>query len=248
MKNIPFQSVLSCAAVILCLLWLIYPERNIEPVIVLLLLSVSLAPLYWTEFGPWVDEVKIRKSEFSILESKHRLNAIEGDFDKFCKGVCLDLKRQKFKNYPTSVEVFFEQTDFRVVARFSNGEKADIRPLIEIGYDDGDIKFPKQTNRYALLQFDIDNDGIDEILLCVVDVEEFQKSMQVCILKYHPPHFSSDAARKKNWDVFRDVIAHGVHQDKISIDSGSIIIKRNFRDFVYKWNFVDGSLLYTGSA
>jgi hypothetical protein len=249
MKKIPYQFILSFIAILLCLLWFIYPDRNLEPLIVLLLLAVSLTPLYWLEFGPWLDELRIRNCKFSILESKHKLNALEGDFEEFSNGVSLKLKRQKSRNYPTYVKIFFEQTDLRFIAYFKNGEKVDIRPKIEIGYDDGDqLRFPKQSNQYALVQFDIDNDGVDEILLCVIDADKFQKTMQVCVLKFHSPYFYPDVAREGNWHVFQDVIAYGVHQDKIFLDSGSITIKRDFRDFVYKWNFVDGSLLYTGTA
>lgn len=249
MRKIPYQFILSSIAILACLVWLAYPDRNLEPLVVLLLVGVSLVPLYWLEFGPWLDGFKIRRCKFALLESKHKINAIEGDFKKFCDGVNLTLKRQRCENYPVCVKVFFEQTDLRVVAYFRNGEKVDIRPKIKIGYEEeGEVIFPKQTNEYALAQFDIDNDGIDEILLCVVDVEDFQKSMQVCVLKYHPPYFYSDVSRMANWQVFERVIAHGVHQDKISIDTGSITIRCNFRDFVYKWDFVDGCLLYTGTA
>jgi hypothetical protein len=250
MKKTPFHFLLISLAILIAAAWVIFPARNLEPIIVLVITIVALTPYYQSEFLPWLDNFRLRQNGLNFLEAKSRLNAIEGCFDSFSKGVRLKLRRQHFPNYPTEAFVFFEQTDMQLLVEFPKGEKLYLRKGIEVGYEQGqEVPLPKMSNKYFLAQYDIDGDGIDELLFGVIDVEEFQCTVQVSVLKYHPPLFYSDVVRGGNWKIAKGVIAYGVHSEtKIKLEPGSISIARNFKGLVYKWSFIDGKTVYIGDA
>lgn len=250
MRKPPIQFILSFLAILIAIVWVVVPNRNLEPLIVLVISVVALTPFYRSEFLPWIDNLKLQSGKFKYLESKSKLNAIEGDFDEFSNGINLVLRKQRFTNYPIEAAVFFEQIDMQLLVRFPEGEKLYLRKGIEVGYEpDQEVSMPKLSNRYFLAQFDIDNDGVDELLFGVIDAEDFQNTVQISVLKYHPPLYSVDIARAGNWQSFGKLVAYGVHQSvKVKLAPGTITIARNFRDLEYKWSFIDKKAVYIGSA
>ena len=218
--------------------------------IVFLLVVITLPALYKFELLPWLDKLRIKKNNFAYLLSTKKLNAIEGDFSFFDKGAFLRLNKQGFENYPSTLIVFFEQTDFKLRVDFDGKDKVYVSPNLKIGYlSDKECSVPKSSNKYFVVQYDIDGDGIDELLYGVIDKEDFQSTVEVAVPRYHPPLFSKDVNRPENWERLEDMVAYGVQGDVIvEIESNSLVIKRNFRDLYFKWAFVDGKVVHLGNA
>ncbi|BCD97719.1 hypothetical protein MARGE09_P1920 [Marinagarivorans cellulosilyticus] len=244
------ETTLSALAIFLAIGWVIFPDANFEPVIVLLLLVIGFVPIYQHQIHPWWDSYRLQKQGFKYLRGSGPMNAIEGDFAKFSSGLSFRLKSQKVPNYPVYARVFFEQTNLRLEVYFSDGEKVDLSPSFDIGSDtDSEVCLPKESNQYILAQVDLDDDGLDEIVFGVIESLECESKVHVLVFKYHPPYLKKDVGRYENWRIFPAANATGVHGDPIvHLESGVISIPRNFRSMEYKWAFVDGQQVYVGSA
>ena len=121
--------------------------------------------------------------------------------------------------------------------------------FVDVGYEKVDEPpiFPKKTNEYIVAQFDIDGDGVDELVLGIIDYEEILRDVQLTIYKYHPPLFTEDLNRSQNWQHLGTLTAYGiVGEVKIELKSRAVCIPRNHRGFYYKWTLADNKFIDIG--
>lgn len=241
MNAISLNLWLSLVTVLLAVLWVLYPESNLEPLIVFLLAFISFRPLIRSEFIPWYEHRKATQKNFKIIRGSSKINAIEVSFQELIdnKFTTFNLIKQKFFHYPTEISIFFEQNNFKYVAHFQNGHSIVLKQHFKIGKETEENAFmPKQTNHYFFVQFDIDDDGIDEIIFGLIDKEDLQ-NVQLTVYKYHPPLLENDLPRAQNWSHIGTITANTILGDvRVLIEKGTITIPRNLRGFYYKWAFI----------
>jgi hypothetical protein len=235
--------------VLLAAAWVIFPEQNLEPVIVLLAAFIGIFPLIKNELIPWSESLRLKRKKFSHLNGSSNINGIEPSFDELFQvgGVQLNLVSQGFNQYPVKLSVFFDQIDFRFIAEFNNGKSIELKKRFNIGYELDEVSLPLKSNHYVVAQFDIDGDGIDEFILGVIVENSGLKDVQLTIYKFHPPLFEEDLSRAKNLACLGTVEAIGiVGTVNIELKKGAITIPRHHRGFYYKWAFVDGRFIDAG--
>jgi hypothetical protein len=241
---------LSIVVILAALTWLIFPDINLEPLIVFIAAMTGIIPLVRSEFLPWFEHVKLRKKKFKFLSGSSKLNAVEFAFDDLCngKGVKLNLTKQFFANYPKVACGYFEQSDISFQVNFHNGSSTRLEHCFSLGYETAEeYKAPLSSNRYFIAQADIDSDGVEEIVLGVLDDKSGLINVELKVYKYFPPYFEKDIARSKNLELIGTLKALGIVETPlIEIGQGFIKIPRNFRDFYYKWVFVDGKATDVG--
>lgn len=249
-KKQSFETLLSIVAIFLAVGWVVLPEAVLEPLIVLVLLLSGFVPIYQHQIRPSWDAYRLKKQGFKYLKGSKPLNAIEGDFANFSNGIKFELQSQSVPNFPIYAQVFFEQTQLRLVVHFNNGDRVDLNPSFNVGNDsDGEVIFPKRSNHYVLAQFDLNADGFDEVIFGVIESLEFESRIHMLVFEYHPPFLERDVARFENWQVYGAACAVGVNGDPvIHLERGTISIPRNFRSMEYKWSFIDNQQVYVGSA
>lgn len=242
---------ISVTVILLAVAWVLFPEQNLEPVIVLLAAFTGIFPLVKNELLPWLESRKLRKKKFMFLSGSSKINAFEPSFEELFEvdGVELDLIPQSFSQYPVRLFAFFEQTDFRFKANFNNRKSIELNKCFDIGYDvEEEFKFPKKSNQYIIAQFDVDNDGVDEFILGIIDKDSVLMDVQLTIFKYHPPLLEQDLERVENWEYLGTIKAQGVvGAVNVELKNGSITIPRNHRGVYYKWTFVDGQIIDIGN-
>lgn len=227
-------------AALLALVWVARPAWNLEPWVVFFTISASSFPIYHYRIRPKLDEWRVSKQSFRSLVVSKPIHALEGNAESFLDGVEFKLNRQPVPNYPEKISVFFRQTRLCAMVLFGDGSQADIDLNFIVGSIDDECHMPKDTNNYFIAQFDIDADGLDEIIIGVIDEEGPQSSCQLRVCKYYPPFDSNDVQRLENWKYF-DCQAFGIIGNvSIRITSRSVKIPRNHRDLYFKWLFVDG--------
>jgi hypothetical protein len=237
--------------ILLAVTWAFFPEENLEPIIVLMLAIVSIFPLVRSDLIPWFEHIKLQQKNFKSLSGSSKINASESTFSKMFDGTPLELKlvKQGFHQYSTTICAFFEQTDFRFKAYFDKGLSIELHKFFDVGYEKVDEPpiFPKKTNEYIVAQFDIDGDGVDELVLGIIDYEDILRDVQLTIYKYHPPLFTEDLNRAQNWQHLGTLTAYGiVGEVKIELKSRAVCIPRNHRGFYYKWTLADNKFIDIG--
>ncbi len=242
---------LSIGVIALALVWVLFPEQNLEPLIVLILALIGLVPLVRSELIPWLEHLRLKRKKLNYLSGSSKINASESTFSEMFDGTPLELKlvKQGFHQYPVTIRAFFEQTDFRFKAYFDKGLSIELRKFFDVGYEKVDEPpiFPKKTNEYIVAQFDIDGDGVDELILGVIDCEEILRDVQLTIYKYHPSLFTEDLNRLHNWQCLGTLTAYGiVGEVKIELKSRAVCIPRNHRGFYYKWALADNKFVDIG--
>lgn len=241
---------LSLCTISLAIAWVVLPNSNLEPIIVLVLSVGAFVPLYLHQIRPRIDAWRLGKRNFTFLASPKVINAIEGSFTDFENGKSLSLKKQKVPNYPLIAKVFLEQTQLRLVVEFGTSVRVDLNPSFHIGnYIGDDVRLPKQTNCYFLAQFDVTGNGIDEIIFGVVDSSDGRADIEVLIFEYHPPYLPSDVGRQENWRRHEGLRATAIDgEPRVVLEEQAISIPRNFRNFAYKWVYAEHRLMYIGTA
>ncbi|SEA01752.1 hypothetical protein SAMN04488051_101352 [Alkalimonas amylolytica] len=184
------------------------------------------------------------------MTGQSKLNAVEFTYDDLFRGgaVKLNLVKQSFTNYPKVVRAYFEQSDITFQADFHNGSRTRLEHCFSLGYETGEeYKAPLKSNRYFIAQADIDSDGVEEVILGILDNSSGLIDVELQVYKYFPPHFEKDIARQKNWELIGTLKAPGISETSlIEIKQGFIKISRNHRDFYHKWVFVDGKATDVG--
>ncbi|TMP21263.1 hypothetical protein CWC02_01685 [Pseudoalteromonas sp. S2721] len=237
--------------ILLAVTWIFFPEENLEPIIVLMLAIVSIFPLIRSDLIPWFEHIKLQHKNFKSLSGSTKINACELTISEILNGdiLKLNLIKQKFHQYPTKVCAYFEQTDLRFRVYFDKGQSIELPKFFNVGYEEVDEppSYPKNTNEYIVAQFDIDGDGIDELILGVIDCDEQIHNVQLSVYKFHPPLFAEDLNRIQNWQSLGTLTAHGIiGAVKIELEKGAICIPRNHRDFYYKWTLADSKFIDIG--
>lgn len=235
MKRLTLPFWLSIVVILAALTWLIFPDINLEPLIVFIAAMTGIVPLVRSEFLPWFEHLKLNKRKFSFLTGSSKLNAVEFAFDDLCngKGVRLNLVKQSFANYPKVACGYFEQSDIAFQVYFHNGSSTRLEHCFSLGYETAEeYKAPLSSNRYFIAQADIDSDGVEEIVLGMLDNSSGLIDVELKVYKYFPPFFEKDTARSKNWELIGALKALGIVETPlIEIGQGFIKIPRNFRDF-----------------
>jgi hypothetical protein len=156
-------------------------------------------------------------------------------------------------NYPAEMEVapskliaFFNQVglDFRVC--YENVQVA-LNPDFKIGFEN-EYNFKD----HVMFQFglhDIDDDGIDELFICLGDNDTgAENGVQVCVFKYYPPALKAHAYRSENWEQIESFEVQMILGDPTAyVEKNSITVPRNLRGFYYERTFVKGQFITTGN-
>ena len=156
-------------------------------------------------------------------------------------------------NYPAEMEVapymlrvFFNQVglDFRVC--YENAQ-VDVTPEFKVGQIDDWGNF-KENVKFQFGFHDIDDDGIDELFICIQDNDEgAENGIQVVIFKYYPPALKTHAYRRENWEQIESMEAQMILGEPIAyVEKNSVMIPRNLRGFYYERTFVKGQFMTTG--
>ncbi|ARD43798.1 hypothetical protein [Colwellia sp. PAMC 21821] len=237
-SNTKLSIILTLLFVSSAIIWFAFPKYNLEPWIVLITAVIAVERLYHSHFKLKIKQLFTKKQNYIFLNSDKKINALEGSFDDFSNGVTLKLNDQSLLNTPTEIRIFFNQIGLDMKAYFTN--KLTVKPLFkfDIGYYNGkEYRAEKITNNYFILQYDIDNDGIDEFIFGVID----NCDIQINILKYHPPLREEDVVRKANWTILANITAEAIRctSPKIEIKDNTIKIDRCIRGFYYKWIFTN---------
>lgn len=246
---------ISVTVILLALSWALFPEHNLEPLIVLLVAFIGIYPLIKNEVLPWLEGRKLKNKKFKFLCGFSKINAIVPEYKELFEigEVQLNLLAQRFNHYPVRIIAFFEQTDFRFKVGFNTGKSIEIKQCFGIGYEvegEREFRLPKKSNQYIIAQFDIDGDGdgIDEFILGVIDGNSVLIDVQLTIYKYYPPLFEQDLERVENLKYLGTIKAQGiVGAVNIELKKGSITIPRHHRGFYYKWAFVNSQLIDIGN-
>lgn len=156
-------------------------------------------------------------------------------------------------NYPPDLEVapallrvFYNQVGLSFQVCYDNA-RVDVTPEFKIGYQD-DYNF-KDNIRFQFGLYDIDEDGIDELFICLSDNDDSaENGVQVSVIKYFPPAFKMHAYRPENWSLIGNFEVQMVLGEPIAyIEKNSITVHRNLRGFYYEWTYVRGNFVYTGN-
>lgn len=152
---------------------------------------------------------------------------------------------------PFKLVSFFQQIAICIQICFA-GARVDFFPPFKVGKqsDDEGPVFLEDSVIFQIGQYDIDDDGIDEIFICLLDTDEknFNESVQVLIFKYFPPAFKTHAFRHENWELIGNFTSGLIMQrPQIIIEERSITIPRFHRGFYYEWTFVKGTFRSTGN-
>lgn len=158
--------------------------------------------------------------------------------------------------YPASLEVaplmlqaFFSQTSIAFKIIYENAQ-IYLPVYFEIGrrQDIPEERWFKDHVLFQVGQYDIDQDGIDELFVCINNEEESQEAgLEIKVFKYYPPAFRQHAFRPENWQLIGDFSFQSiVGRQKAFIKDASIKVPRNFRGFYRQWTFVEGKFRETG--
>lgn len=148
---------------------------------------------------------------------------------------------------PYMLRVFFNQVglDFRVC--YENAQ-VDVTPEFKLGQADDWGGF-KDHVRFQFGLYDIDEDGLDELFICIQDNDEgAENGVQVVVYKYYPPALKSHAWRRENWEQIESMEVQMVLGEPIAyVEKNSIMIPRNLRGFYYERTYVKGQFITTGN-
>jgi len=220
--------------------WFAFPELNLEPLIVLVTAIIAFERLYDSYFKCRLAELLAKKQNYNFINTSKKVNAIEGGFNEFSAGAELELWPQKVKHTPNKIEVYFNQTSLDLRATFENNTTSKPYYKFDIGYNsDEEYALEKVTNQYFLIQYDIDNDGLDEYLFGVID----GKDVEINVLKYFPPLRENDLNRRANWSVIERVRADFIVKPiVVELNGNTLKIERGHRGFYYKWLFTENEV------
>lgn len=220
------------------LIWFIFPTFNLEPFLVFVTAALAIERLYDTYFRQKLAEWRTERQDFTYLKSSQKVNAVEGCFQNFSSGIELILRPQSIKHTPNKLEVYFNQTSLDLRATFDNGTTSKPFYKFDIGYEsEEEYAFEKVTNKYFLVQYDIDKDGLDEYIFGVID----GRDIEINVIKFFPPLREKDLNRRANWSVVERLRADFILPDPpvVEIIDNTIVIQRGHRGFYYKWLFTE---------
>lgn len=153
---------------------------------------------------------------------------------------------------PFKLISFFQQVAICVQICF-DGARVEFFPPFKVGKhseEEGPV-FLEDSVIFQIGQYDIDDDGIDEIFICLLDTNENNfsfDSVQVLVYKYFPPAFKTHAVRQENWELIGNFSTGMImKRPEVIIEERSITIPRFHRGFYYEWTFVRGIFRETGS-
>lgn len=145
---------------------------------------------------------------------------------------------------PAYLKTFFYQSSIVFQICYENSI-VNIYPKFEMGYlDDYNLK---DNILFQIGMYDIDEDGIDELFICLCDNEGADNGIQINIFKYYPPAFAKHSWRTENWELIGNFHGQMILGDPIAyIEKASISIPRNLRGFYYEWTYIKNGFIETG--
>jgi hypothetical protein len=153
---------------------------------------------------------------------------------------------------PFKLKSFFHQVAICIQFCFDRAS-VELFPPFNMGkhsQEEGPV-FLEDSVIFQIGQYDIDDDGIDEIFICLLDTNEKNfsfDSVQVLVYKYFPPAFGTHAFRRENWELIGNFSTGMImKRPEVIITERSITIPRFHRGFYYEWTFVRGIFRETGS-
>ncbi|KAB1441373.1 hypothetical protein [Pseudodesulfovibrio senegalensis] len=170
-------------------------------------------------------------------------------FDAAANGKTYALNKAQVEGYPATLDLFYDQVGLVLVVEFEDGVRVRLPYHFDIGYDfDGEVHWERRTNQYAIKQYDLTGDGIDEILFAVVVADgESMSQVEVNVLRYHPPLMEEDLSRPENWELASSLKADGVMSPvEIVLDGASVRIPKTRRGFYHELSWCQGKFHDTG--
>ncbi|MBN8856575.1 MAG: hypothetical protein BGO55_24005 [Sphingobacteriales bacterium 50-39] len=151
---------------------------------------------------------------------------------------------------PVLLQAFYNQTSIAFYIVFENA-RVPIFPNFETGRrkDIAEERWLKDNVLFQVGQYDIDQDGIDEIFICLQDYQEkvIGGGIEIKVFKYYPPAFRHHAFRAQNWELVGDFPFDSIGgEPKAYIHDTSIKVPRNLRGFFYQWTYSEGQFRNTG--
>lgn len=151
---------------------------------------------------------------------------------------------------PLFVHVFFLQVDLMFHIEYLNGS---LRLPIDFSIgrnsdENNEVTWLKDEVIFQIGMHDIDNDGLDELFICMTNGDENLGAIEIKVLKYFPSALIQHAIRPENWELLGDFQVDTIlGSAKASINNGSITIPRNLRGFYHEWTIVKGQFMDTGN-
>lgn len=100
---------------------------------------------------------------------------------------------------------------------------------------------------FQIGQYDFDDDGIEEIIIAVMDNDLGDNGIQMNIFKYYPPVFIDHSNRTQNWKLIGNLKGQMILGEPIAyLKEKSVSIPRNLRGYYYGWDWLKGHFIDTG--
>lgn len=219
--------------------------------------DMELIRAYFTTI---IRQLKIKSSIKEIISSSNNTRSfISGlykseifSYSELRSGILYELNYSPEINViPLSLKTSFEQIGPNFYIEY---EKS--RVYLYPQFTSIDIEHLEDLYEYAdflqfeIGQYDIDNDGMNELFIClrVYDKEfKIDNTIMINIFKYYPPAFHEHASRSENWELWGPFSTGTIMgEPKAEIKNNSIFISRNFRSYYDEWSFVQGEFIHKG--
>ncbi len=163
--------------------------------------------------------------------------------EQACSGYKHQLNQADKYFYPAHIHVFFMQVGIFYHGKFPNGISCTLPCNFESGYKihDDEFRTEKKSNKYFITQWDIDLDGVDEIIVGLLSEEDDAAfyQLEINVIKFYPPYFANDIPRSENWKLIGKIQESSINTTpEIYFVNNSIKIRYHFRGFTAEWHYV----------
>jgi len=173
-------------------------------------------------------------------------------YDELCSGITHTLDFPLDINVvPFSLSTSFEQIGPVFCVNF-NSSRVQLYPEFKsIDFENlEDLYGDNNSILFEIGQYDIDNDGTDEIFICLrIYDEEFalDNTIMINIFKFYPPAFEKHSHRSENWELFGPFSTGTISgEPKANIIENTIYISRNLRSYHDEWTYLKGEFIHRG--